>query len=112
MDGKWYALGRACEPSNERAASMVDELYAVFGRPAACMVLGMSAMTIEQWRRRRRMSRGAKRGVFMVWAFFLHPEKLRSGWDVVTWGQFSDHRERVGKKLRELTPQETKRKAA
>ncbi len=108
LDARWVPLSRACEPSQADINSALADLVRMFGREGAGMVLSVPALTIRAWLKTGVRSAPARRMVWFAWAALLHPERLRSAWDIVTWGMFA-HDPRVRKHVRklsqELTPQ-------
>jgi hypothetical protein len=41
------------------------------------------------WREGRRLSSGSSRRlIWLTWALCLHPERLKTDFDLVTWGRF------------------------
>jgi hypothetical protein len=111
LDPRWQPLQLACAPCNAEVSVMVRDLVREFGRQGAAMALGVPGMNVRVWMEGKGMSYAAKRAVWFAWVLLLHPGRVRSAWDVVTWGRFADNpsvRRRVRKLSRELTTQEPK----
>ena len=68
---------------------MLQELVDCFGLPGACMVLSVPRMTVNAWLDGRfRPAASAVRAVWLTWVLVLHPDRISSLADVVTWGRF------------------------
>ena len=53
-------------------------------------ILGVSALVLRDWFKGvRQPSDAARRAIWLTWVLFLYPERLRSWYDVVTWGRYS-----------------------
>lgn len=105
FDSRWRPLHLACVPDSSEVAPMLRELEVVYGRRSLGSVLGVCGMTARAWLDHGANSLPARRVVWLTWTMLLHPDKLRSGWDWVTWGRFADNkavRKRVAKLSREL----------
>jgi len=90
----------ALAPDNQEIRDMLSELLSTYGKPATSKFLGVPILTLRRWfENDRRPSHTAAKGIWCVWAILLHPELLKSEWDVATWGRFQ-----VRRKPRTTTP--------
>ena len=75
-------------PTVEQCLRMVEDLERRFGgERAAAEIIGPSVITVRAWKRRRKMSVPSRRLVWLIWALTLHPERIQSVDDLVTWGR-------------------------
>jgi hypothetical protein len=75
---------------------MVAALVSRLGRHDAAAVLGVPMLTLNGWRDRLKSpSMPARRAIWLVWCLTLHPERLTSLFDVITWGRFRVERRAV-----------------
>ena|ERR1035441_1674103 len=75
-------------PTVEQCLRMVEDLERRFGgERAAAEIIGPSVITVRAWKRRRKMSVPSRRLVWLIWALTLHPERIQSVHDLVTWGR-------------------------
>lgn len=90
--GEWYRVGRALAPTDGEVRRMLRGLRAVFPELELCAVLGVSSRTVDSWRRGQHLSDGARRAVWLTWALILHPSRVRTVFDLATWGRFRKER--------------------
>ena len=65
-----------------------------FGVQPLCDLLGLPRMTVESWvNGRRNPSDPARKLVWVMWCLTLHPEMMRSAFDIVTWGKFQSFKQ-------------------
>ena len=89
MDRFIPRLAFVLQPNDEQFNSMLAELAGVMGWRGVASVLGISIRTLDSWRKGENgPSAGARKLVWLVWTLVFHPEKLRSLFDVATWGKF------------------------
>jgi len=71
---------------------MLAELYTVCGtRRRVAALLGCDILTLNAWTMgRRNPCRAARRAIWFAWCLLLHPEKLRTMGDLLTWGRVSE----------------------
>ena len=75
-------------PTVAQCLRMVGDLEKGFGgERAAAEIIGPSVITVQSWKRRRTMSVPSRRLVWLIWALTLHPERIQSVDDLVTWGR-------------------------
>lgn len=75
--------------SDEAARVRVADLYAAFGRATASL-LRVKSRQVEAWLHHgRRLNAVEKRLVWLLWTLRFEPHKLRTWFDVLTWGKFS-----------------------
>jgi hypothetical protein len=69
---------------------MLQDLYsAMGGERALAEILKVSVRNVRAWRNRQcRLSDGAASLVWLTWVLLLHPERLKTLHDLVTWGRF------------------------
>jgi len=58
------------------------------GERAAAEVLGVSVITERSWMHRRTMAIPSRRAIWLTWVLLFHPERIGSGFDLLTWGRF------------------------
>ena len=74
-------------PSDREFRLMLTELIRKMGRKEV-----LQMMTTQDWifgaldRGARKPSPEQRRLVWLLWVILLHPERLRSKWDLLTWG--------------------------
>jgi hypothetical protein len=87
-------------PSNLEFDSMLGQLGQLFPGNNLASVLGISTLTLDGWRKCKNGPCAASRKlVWLLWALFLHPEQVRTVFDVATWGRFRVHRQRPGRRI-------------
>jgi len=75
-------------PTVDQCLCMVEDLERKFGgERAAAEIIGPSIITVRAWKHRRKMSVPSRRLVWLIWALTLHPERIQSVEDLVTWGR-------------------------
>lgn len=57
------------------------------GRAAAPLV-GVSEVTLSNWRKGKGFAGPSYRLVWVTWIILLHPERLQTAFDLATWGRF------------------------
>jgi hypothetical protein len=68
---------------------MITALTREFGSRRAQDLVGVDAMTWNDWTRKRRPpTLAARKAVWLVWSLALHPEQVQSLWDIATYGRF------------------------
>ena len=68
-------------------------MIARLGRRDACACLGVSALTVNAWRERRRTpSAAARRCIWFLWCLLFHPDRLQALEDLATWGRLKERR--------------------
>lgn len=76
-------------PSVDECCDMVRELETAFGNERNTAVLmGVSVITLRSWKNRRAISVPSRRAVWLIWVLLLHPERIETAFDLVTWGRF------------------------
>jgi len=65
---------------------MLEELVRKLGRKETLQMLSISALYFDRYREGRKPSPGIKRLVWLIWVILLHPDRLKSKWDLLTWG--------------------------
>jgi hypothetical protein len=83
-------LHLGCAPDVPEVLRMLSELLAVAGNPPALnQLLGLPAVTVENWMAgRKRPTAAGVRAVWLIHALTFHPERLQTLFDVVTWGRY------------------------
>jgi hypothetical protein len=71
---------------------MAEALHQRLGRHGVSAVLGVPWRTLLGWRDGKVPSAVAMRTIWLIWCLVLHPERLRSLFDIATWGQFQEER--------------------
>jgi hypothetical protein len=87
----WFRL----QPSHEEFRKMLNELYRAlrYDRHMLCAYLGVSWRTLKNWiERGEPCSDAALRAVWLLHTLTLYPERIRSMFDIVTWGRYSMNR--------------------
>ena len=75
---------------------MLDDLIQFLGFRSAAAVVGVPGLTLRGWQQRRKNpSYAAKRAIWLVWCLLLHPDRLTSLEDLVTWGRLKTVRRLV-----------------
>ena len=68
---------------------MLADLRRLVGRNQVPELLGIPVLTVRKWEARaQNPPASGVRAVWLVWCLLLHPEKMRTAFDVVTWGRF------------------------
>ena len=82
-------------PSDAEFDTMLAQLGQVFPGRDLASVLGISILTLDGWRKRKNGPCAASRKlVWLLWALFLHPGRVQTVFDLVTWGRFRVDRRR------------------
>jgi hypothetical protein len=81
----WYLF-----PSNELTLRYLREIIAVSGtRRRACAYLRLPARTVGLWLSGKRRTTIAPRSlIWLTWCLLLHPDRIRTVFDLATWGRF------------------------
>jgi len=75
-------------PSNAEFDAMLAELGQEFGHDLATL-LGVPVLTLRGWRKGKNGPCAASRKtVWLTWCLLLHPEKVKTIFDLATWGRF------------------------
>ena len=83
---------------------MVDELVEHLGFRNCAAALGMPGLTLHRWYRRDGVpSSAARRALWLVWCMVLHPDRIQSLEDLVTWGRLKTVRRMVERPACEWT---------
>ena len=80
---------------------MLAELRAVLGDMPLHDLLGIPRTTTLAWDQGKPPGFGSRRAVWLIWCLCLHPEKMQTAFDIVTWGKF---REFIPPAARKLPP--------
>ena len=92
----WRCAHFAFRPSPGECRQMLEELWRLLGRPSLCAALGLPIYTVESWRCGWRDPSGpGRRTIWLVWCLLLHPERLQSLDDLMTWGRLKVERRLV-----------------
>ena len=69
---------------------MIEDLARYYSADDAKLanLLGVPCMTLAKWRMKAPPSWSARRLVWLTWTLLLHPERLRTLFDLVTWSRF------------------------
>lgn len=97
--GKHYTrnLVFTLRPTNVEFYTMLAQLGQVFPGRDLASVLGISILTLDGWRKRKNGPCAASRKlVWLLWALILHPGRVQTVFDLVTWGRFRVDRRRLG----------------
>ena len=85
----WVLVARALAPTLAEFRAMLADLHRVFPGAQLSNVLGVPFRTCNAWRLGiRTPSDAARRMVWLVWCLVLHPARLATVFDLVTWGRF------------------------
>jgi hypothetical protein len=85
----WYSSRFALAPDKASLLDYLSELVDAFGNRGAAARLGVSGVTVYAWREGRGLSSGSSRRlIWLTWALCLHPDRLKTDFDLVTWGRF------------------------
>lgn len=92
--GPWddkSTIWRLCRPSLEEFQRECFALALAFGgEQQAAYAVGVSAATWYAWAKGRYApSEAARRAVWFMWVLVLHPERIQTVFDILTWGRFS-----------------------
>ena len=89
LSPEWVVIGRALAPSPAEFRAMLADLHLVFPGAQLANVLGVPFRTCNAWELGiRKPSDAARRAVWLVWCLVLHPARLATVFDLVTWGRF------------------------
>jgi len=83
---------RVCRPSYQEFHRQLEDLRKFCGGDEfrTSELLGITAMTFQSWWYcQAKPSDAARRAVWLTWVLVLHPERIRSLFDILTWGRFS-----------------------
>jgi hypothetical protein len=70
---------------------MLRELIAKFGERGIAAVLAVPLRTLQGWlSHRHRPTAVSRKAIWLVWTLCFKPETLRTWFDVLSWGRFSD----------------------
>ena len=67
---------------------MLWDLRRAFGEVPTCWLLGLPVQTFRGWMGGRRVPGAGIRAVWLVHCLALRPERVRSLFDLATWGRF------------------------
>ena len=89
----WYSSRFALAPDKEFIRDCLAELKAAYGVRGVSARLGVSGVTVQAWERGRGLGKlPARRLIWLTWAVCLHPECIKTDFDLVTWGRFRHKR--------------------
>lgn len=72
---------------------MLERLCADLGRRRLLASLGVSALTVSDWREGRSIPSGAaRRAIWFLWCLVYYPERLQTLEDLATWGRLHERR--------------------
>ena len=92
LNPDWGPYWRLCRPNLEEFYRQMCEVRAFCGgdEDRTAQLLGVSVLTLRGWHYRRFIPNdAARRAVWLTWVLVLHPERIRSLFDILTWGRFS-----------------------
>ncbi len=67
---------------------MIEELIALMGRKELLQVMACTTQSLDDWRKGKGQTHAARKLIWLLWALYLHPERCKTTWDVITWGQY------------------------
>jgi hypothetical protein len=87
---EWRVAARLLRPGVEDCRKMLRELVGVLGSiEAVAEFAGFPVPTLRKWCQHRNTPNvAAVRAIWLIWVYLLHPEKLQTAFDLVTWGTF------------------------
>jgi len=76
-------------PSDEEFDAMLTELANAFGKRGLAAVLGVSYLTLQgSYTHRYRPTAASRKLIWLVWSMVFHPGRLKTVFDLCTWGKF------------------------
>ena len=97
LSTKWYVLPFALAPSAGELRGFLVDLQDRFGRGGAGALLCVPVQTFQRWIAGGKIDSASARAVWLVWVLLLHPDRLQSAFDLVTWGRFRVERQAVSR---------------
>jgi hypothetical protein len=75
-------------PTDAECRAMCRDFQDKFGGIEAPRLLGVPGRTFENWVLGRGFSAGSRRCIWIQWCLLLHPDRIQTAFDLVTWGRF------------------------